>query len=42
MARWTPSIVPHDDDQSVYLVVEEAATAEHFAKPMSSRLIWKP
>jgi hypothetical protein len=23
MARWTPSIVPHDDDQSVYLVVED-------------------
>jgi hypothetical protein len=23
MARWTPSIVPHDDDQDVYLVVDD-------------------
>jgi hypothetical protein len=23
MARWTPSIIPHDDDQNVYLVVDD-------------------
>jgi hypothetical protein len=23
MARWTPSLVPNDDDQNVYLVVDD-------------------
>jgi hypothetical protein len=42
MARWTPSIVPHDDDHNVYLVVDDfGRNGRPTEKPMSSKPIWK-
>jgi hypothetical protein len=38
---WAPSIVPHGDDQTVYLVVDSARTAASGVKPTSNTPISK-
>jgi hypothetical protein len=40
---WIPSIVPKDDDQNVYLVVDDLGrNGWVYRKPKSRRPIWKP
>jgi len=40
-SSWTPSIVPNDDDQNVYLVVDDFGAGAAGAKPASRMPIWK-